>query len=72
LTGARNQLRADTGVCGGANANVPFLDVTGNPFFCAIAATCCFRHEEMQDTGQEAGQTVRARFVSSWFQAGSV
>lgn len=31
-------LRADTGTCGGATTTLPFLDVTGNPFFCQIAS----------------------------------
>jgi hypothetical protein len=31
------QMRAATGSCGGANINVPFEDIQGNPFFCLIA-----------------------------------
>jgi hypothetical protein len=37
LTAATSRLRADTGTCGGANVTLPFTDVMGNPFFCAIA-----------------------------------
>lgn len=38
LSGAVSLLRADTGTCGGANVTLPFTDVVGNGFFCAIAA----------------------------------
>jgi len=38
LSVATSRLRADTGTCGGANVTVPFMDVTGNQFFCTIAA----------------------------------
>src|SRR5438132_13405227 len=38
LTGAFSLLRADTGACNGTNITLPFLDVAGNQFFCAIAA----------------------------------
>jgi hypothetical protein len=31
------QLRADSGLCSGAQVNLPFTDVMGNPFFCLIA-----------------------------------
>jgi hypothetical protein len=34
---ASNRLPADTGMCGGAMAAVPFTDVMGNIFFCQIA-----------------------------------
>lgn len=33
-----SQMRADIGNCGGADTTLPFTDVTGNPFFCQIAA----------------------------------
>jgi hypothetical protein len=32
------RLRAETGACRGANVTLPFTDVTGNAFFCQIAA----------------------------------
>jgi hypothetical protein len=32
------RLKADTGLCGGTTTTLPFTDVQGNPFFCAIAA----------------------------------
>jgi YVTN family beta-propeller protein len=38
LISLSTQLRADTGTCGGANVTVPFEDITGNGFFCQIAA----------------------------------
>jgi hypothetical protein len=31
------QLRADSGTCSGAQVNLPFTDIQGNPFFCLIA-----------------------------------
>jgi hypothetical protein len=34
---ASSQLRAATGSCGGQTITLPFTDVMGNPFFCAIA-----------------------------------
>jgi hypothetical protein len=37
LTAASSQLRADTGICNGQSLTLPFTDVQGNPFFCAIA-----------------------------------
>ena len=37
LVAASSQLRADNGTCGGAEVNLPFTDVQGNPFFCLIA-----------------------------------
>ena len=37
LTSATPQLRAGTGSCGGQTFTLPFTDVQGNPFFCAIA-----------------------------------
>jgi hypothetical protein len=37
LVAASSQLRADIGTCGGAQVNLPFTDVQGNPFFCLIA-----------------------------------
>ncbi len=33
-----NRLPADTGTCGGLAETLPFTDVTGNAFFCQIAA----------------------------------
>ena len=38
LTGTFSLLRADTGTCNGTDLTLPFLDVAGNQFFCAIAA----------------------------------
>jgi hypothetical protein len=35
---ASRQMRADTGTCSGALITLPFTDVQGNPFFCAIAS----------------------------------
>jgi DNA-binding beta-propeller fold protein YncE len=35
---ASSQLRADSGICSGAQVNLPFTDVQGNGFFCQIAA----------------------------------
>ncbi|HET9532565.1 MAG TPA: YncE family protein [Blastocatellia bacterium] len=37
ITATSTQLRADTGTCGGVSTTLPFTDVAGNPFFCAIA-----------------------------------
>lgn len=37
LVAASSQLRADVGICSGAQANLPFTDIQGNPFFCLIA-----------------------------------
>lgn len=37
LTSATQQLRADTGNCNGQTVTLPFTDVQGNAFFCAIA-----------------------------------
>jgi hypothetical protein len=37
LVAASSQLRADSGTCSGAQVNLPFTDVQGNPFFCLIA-----------------------------------
>jgi hypothetical protein len=37
LTSAAQRLRADSGSCSGQNITLPFTDVQGNPFFCAIA-----------------------------------
>jgi hypothetical protein len=37
LTAVSSQLRADTGTCNGQSLTLPFTDVQGNPFFCAIA-----------------------------------
>jgi hypothetical protein len=34
---ASTQMRADTGSCNGQSLTLPFTDVQGNPFFCAIA-----------------------------------
>jgi outer membrane lipoprotein-sorting protein len=36
-TSAAQHLRADTGSCGGQTSTLPFTDVQGNQFFCAIA-----------------------------------
>jgi hypothetical protein len=38
LAGASSRLRADTGNCNGQTITLPFTDVTGNAFFCQIAA----------------------------------
>src|SRR5262245_57188135 len=38
LTITTNRLRADTGVCSGANVTLPFTDVMSSAFFCQIAA----------------------------------
>jgi hypothetical protein len=38
LSGAVSVLRADTGNCGGGPFTLPFTDVSGNGFFCQIAA----------------------------------
>jgi DNA-binding beta-propeller fold protein YncE len=37
LVVASSRMRADTGTCGGQSITLPFTDVQGNPFFCAIA-----------------------------------
>lgn len=37
ITGASTQLRADTGICGGASISLPFTDVMSSPFYCQIA-----------------------------------
>jgi hypothetical protein len=37
ITLASSRLRADSASCGGATTTLPFTDVAGNPFFCAIA-----------------------------------
>jgi hypothetical protein len=38
LTGLSNQIKADTGNCGGVTITLPFNDVMASPFFCQIAA----------------------------------
>jgi DNA-binding beta-propeller fold protein YncE len=38
LVTASTQLRADSGTCSGAQVNLPFTDIQGNPFFCHIAS----------------------------------
>jgi len=38
MSGAVSLLRADTGTCGNTSVTLPFIDVTGNQFFCQIAA----------------------------------
>jgi hypothetical protein len=38
LTVLSSKLKADTGDCGGVTITLPFTDVTGNAFFCQIAA----------------------------------
>ncbi|HET9530451.1 MAG TPA: S-layer homology domain-containing protein [Blastocatellia bacterium] len=37
ITAASASMRADVGTCGGVSTTLPFTDVAGNPFFCAIA-----------------------------------
>lgn len=37
-----SRLQADTGTCGGANITLPFIDVQGNGFFCAIGSAILF------------------------------
>ena len=37
LAGASSRIPADTGMCGGVTATLPFTDVAGNVFFCQIA-----------------------------------
>jgi DNA-binding beta-propeller fold protein YncE len=38
LTALSNQIKADTGNCGGVSITLPFNDVMASPFFCQIAA----------------------------------
>jgi hypothetical protein len=38
LTMTSRLMRADTGTCNGQSVTLPFTDVQGNPFFCAIAS----------------------------------
>jgi hypothetical protein len=38
LTMTARLMRADTGTCNGQTVTLPFTDVQGNPFFCAIAS----------------------------------
>src|SRR5688572_553666 len=38
LTVLSSRMKADTGDCGGVSITLPFTDVTGNAFFCQIAA----------------------------------
>src|SRR6185312_14854724 len=39
ITAVSNNLKADTGTCGGASITLPFTDVpSSNIFFCSIAA----------------------------------
>jgi DNA-binding beta-propeller fold protein YncE len=38
LTALSNQIKADTGTCGGVTITLPFNDVMASPFFCQIAA----------------------------------
>jgi hypothetical protein len=38
IVAVSSQLRADSGMCNGAQVNLPFTDIQGNGFFCQIAA----------------------------------
>ena len=38
ITAASTRLHADSGTCGGRTVDLPFTDVSGNAFFCQIAA----------------------------------